>query len=69
MPERVRQEDGFKVRLANGEERHFETATRVEELPDGGILLKNECVSVGHFKESEFSTYWQIFKLVTRSER
>ena len=67
MLKQVRQDDGFKVRLANGKERHFDTATHVLELPDGGILLKNERVTVGAFWKSEFSTYWKIFKSVTRS--
>jgi len=67
MSKQVRQGDGFKVRLASGEEIHFETATRVEELPDGGILLKDECVTVGGFRKAELSTYWKVSKLVTGS--
>jgi hypothetical protein len=67
MAKQIREDNGFKVRLVSGEEKHFKTATRVQELPDGGILLKNEYVTVGGFKKAEFSTYWKMFKLATGS--
>lgn len=34
--------DGFNVRLANMEVKHFPTATRIEETADGGIEIYND---------------------------
>jgi hypothetical protein len=55
--------DGFMVRLPTKVEVHFPTATRVEVMPDGRLLLYNEliCLSPSYAK-GEFATFWRVQK-------
>lgn len=59
--------DGFMIRLANLEEKHFPTATRVEEKPDGGIEVWFDCIFLNGYKKGEHLSHWRVYR--DRSKR
>lgn len=54
--------DGYEVRLANGETKHFPTATDVEKTPDGSIRLMVGRVTLDYLKKDAFLDYWPVIK-------
>jgi hypothetical protein len=61
--------DGFMVRLASLEEKHFGSATQVLKMPNGGIDIRNEHITVGGYHKGEFTEYWPVFKEKKRAKR
>lgn len=54
--------DGYMVRLANMEEKHFPTATIVEENPDGSVDIYFDRLFLAHYDKGEHLTFWPVQK-------
>jgi hypothetical protein len=61
--------DGYVIRLATMEERHFPTATRIIETTDGGIDVRFDCIHLDHFPKGQFLSYWPVVKERPRTRR
>jgi hypothetical protein len=61
--------DGFMVRLANLEERHFPTATRVEEKPDGTIEIWFDRIFLNSYPKGEHLSHWRVVKERPKKKR
>ena len=49
---------GFYVRPSQGELKHFPTATVVQELQDGSIVLLFDHIYLAHFPKGEFVNFF-----------
>jgi hypothetical protein len=59
--------DGYVIRLANLEERHFPTATKIDVGPDGGIEVRFDMIWLASFAKGEFLEYWRVWRPRRRS--
>jgi len=50
------------VRLANLDEKHFPTATRVEEMPDGSIEIWFDRIFLNRYAKGEHLSHWPVVK-------
>lgn len=54
--------DGYVVRLVSLEEKHFPTATRVEEQADGSIDIYFNRIYLGGYKKGEHLSHWPVVR-------
>jgi hypothetical protein len=61
--------DGYVVRLASMEEKHFPTATTVRENSDGSIEIRFDQIHLKGYKKGEYLSYWPVKKERPRQKR
>jgi hypothetical protein len=54
--------DGFMVRFAGLEEKHFPTATRVEDKPDGSIEIWFDRIFLNRYAKGEHLSHWRVVR-------
>jgi hypothetical protein len=54
--------DGYVVRLVNMEEKHFPTATRIEEEPNGSIGVYFDWHHIAYYSKGRYLSYWPVQK-------
>ena len=54
--------DGFMIRMANLEEKHFPTATKVEEKPDGSIEVWFDRIFLNGYAKGEHLSHWPVVR-------
>jgi hypothetical protein len=54
--------DGYVVRLASWEEKHFPTATKVSENPGQSIEIWFDLIFLEKYKKGEYLSFWPIQK-------
>jgi hypothetical protein len=54
--------DGFVVRLASMDEKHFPTATEVRRNANGSIDVWFDQIFLKNFRAGEYLSYWTVFR-------
>ena len=61
--------DGYVVRLASMEEKHFPTATKVRENPDQSIEIWFDLIFLEKYSKGEYLSFWPVQKERARHRR